>query len=114
MKNILIAILLALLLCSCSSPISRLKKEQFNILKQNVVQLLGEEYKVKKINIQNEGYSDDQNQYIVDFIFDLNKPHVLLPTSNLPGKLIFAKGEDGKWTCILNTGNPAGLFKLSE
>ncbi|NLK49878.1 MAG: hypothetical protein GX294_04445 [Candidatus Cloacimonetes bacterium] len=111
-RNCILILALLLLLAGCIDKISRLKKEQFDILKSNVTQILGQEYKVKKINIQSEGYSESRDQYTVEFTFDLNKPHPLLPkTTNLPGRLVFAKENEG-WRCIFNSGNPKDLFNL--
>ncbi len=80
-----------------------------------MVEILGEEYKVKKIRISNEGYSDDaKHEYVVDFSFDLAKPLTFLPSSNLPGKLIFQRNAEGVWSCSFNTGNPSELFNLLQ
>jgi len=83
------------------------------MLKKTVTQILGEGYEVKKININNEGYTNDtKNEYVVDFSFDLNKPFLLFPSSNIPGKLVFKKDNNGDWSCVFNSGNPGELFNL--
>ena len=105
--------LLCVLLSACGSPFSSLKKEQFDILKANVTNVLGEGYKVKNITIENEGYtSDAKDEYVVDFKFDLNKPFAMFPSTNLPGKLVFSKNEEGEFKCTFNSGNPSELFNL--
>ena len=112
---IIAATLVLVLLTACDMKLSSLKREQFEVLKRNVVEILGEEYKVKKIRISNEGYSDDaKNEYIVDFSFDLAKPLAFLPSSNLPGKLIFQRDSEGEWNCSFNSGNPSELFNLLQ
>lgn len=112
-RYLLLLCLLSLALSSCSLQFNRLKKEQFDILKQSVSQILGSGYEVKKITITNEGYTDAaKTEYVVDFAFDLNKPILLLPSTNLPGKLIFKKDAKGGWACVFNTGNPGELFNI--
>jgi len=110
---ILVLVLVSLLLSSCWLQIKRLKDEQFRILKASVSQILGSDYEVKKIDISQEGYSnEDKTEYVVDFKFDLNKPVFLFPGTGIPGKLIFSKGTDGEWKCTFNSGNPGELFNL--
>jgi len=111
---VMIAALLVLL-AACDMKLSSLKREQFEVLKRNVVEILGEEYKVKKIRVSNEGYSDDaKSEYIVDFSFDLAKLLAFLPSSNIPGKLIFQRDSEGEWSCSFNSGNPSELFNLLQ
>lgn len=97
----------------CDMKLHKLKKQEFNLLKQNVVQLLGEDYKVQKINISEEGYTnEEQSEYLVEFSFDLNKPILLMTGTGIPGRFVFQKDESGEWKCILNTGNPSELFNF--
>lgn len=107
--------LICLALAACNLKFSSLKHEQFDILKQNVTQILGSGYQVKKIDISNEGYTNEaKTEYVVDFSFSLNKPILLLPSTNLPGKLIFNKDSQGEWKCTFNSGNPSELFNLLQ
>jgi len=100
---------------SCSIGFRRLKREQFEKLKETVTQLLGADYKVDKIRIINEDYSNEQKtEYTVDFTFDLNKPLLLFPAKGIPGKLIFTKDVNGEWICTFNSGNPGELFNLFQ
>ncbi len=111
--RLILPLLILVLLSGCGSPFSKLKKEQFDILKANVTSILGDEYSVKQIKIETEGYtSDAKDEYVVDFKFDLNKPFAMFPSANLPGKLIFQKNEEGDFQCIFNSGNPSELFQL--
>ena len=50
----------------------------------------------------------------MDFSFDLAKPLAFLPSSNLPGKLIFQRDSEGEWNCSFNSGNPSELFNLLQ
>ncbi|MDP2173492.1 MAG: hypothetical protein Q8M98_09330 [Candidatus Cloacimonadaceae bacterium] len=112
-RHLVLLILIVIALSACNTRFGSLKKEQFDILKQSVSQILGKEYQVKKINISNEGYTnEDKTEYVVDFTFDLNKPLLLLPSSNIPGKFIFSKDESGGWLCVFNSGNPGELFNI--
>jgi len=105
--------LFGLVIAACNPRFSSLKKEQFDILRQNVEQILGSGYRVSKIDISNEGYTNDsKTEYVVDFTFSLNKPILLLPSTNLPGKLIFSKDPQGDWKCTFNSGNPSELFNI--
>ncbi|MFA7097239.1 MAG: hypothetical protein WC383_12280 [Gammaproteobacteria bacterium] len=98
---------------ACSTKFSGLKTQQFDILKQNVTKTLGEDYQVKKIEVINEGYTNEEkNYYVVEFAFSLNRPFLLLPSSNLPGKLVFSKDASGEWECTFNSGNPSELLNL--
>lgn len=112
---IVIICLVSLIIPACNLKFSSLKQEQFDILKQNVAQILGSGYQVKKIDISNEGYTNEaKTEYVVDFSFSLNKPILLLPSTNLPGKLIFSKDPQGEWKCTFNSGNPSELFNILQ
>ncbi len=114
-RILVLLFIVCLVATSCSMKFSKLKKEQFDSLKQNVTQFLGASYNVKKITIVSEGYSNDtRTEYVVDFSFDLNKPLMLLPSTNIPGKLIFKKDPKGGWSCIFNSGNPNDLFNILQ
>jgi hypothetical protein len=107
--------IISLTLAACSQKFGSLKEEQFDILKQSVSQILGNGYEVKKVDIGNEGYTNDnKDEYVVDFTFSLNKPTLLLPSTNLPGKLIFSKDPTGEWKCTFNSGNPSELFNFLQ
>ncbi len=106
-------LIMFLTLTGCFNQFSKLKNEQFDVLRTNVTQILGEGYEVKEINVSNEGYTDDgKTEYVVDYSFTLNKPFLLLPSSNLPGKMVFKKDDKGDWKCTFNSGNPSELFNL--
>jgi type III secretory pathway lipoprotein EscJ len=109
----LILLIVLLFITGCDMKLRKLKKQEFNLLKQNVVQLLGSDYKVQKINISEEGYTnEEQSEYLVEFSFDLNKPILLMTGTGIPGRFVFQKDESGEWKCILNTGNPSELFNF--
>ncbi|HHV25511.1 MAG TPA: hypothetical protein GXX65_13760 [Methanosarcina sp.] len=118
MKNrtliiLLVLMIILMLIAGCDMKLRKLKKQEFKVLKQNVSQILGSDYKVKSIDIKNEGYmNQDKSEYTVDFSFDLNKPLPLLPSTNLPGRLVFKKDRSGEWKCVFNTGNPSELFNI--
>lgn len=117
-RSVVIIVLCMMLLSACNPKISRLKKQQFAILKENVVELLGERYKVKRIRIKNEEYCDgDPTKYVVEFGFDLAHPHDSILSFDIPGKFVFEKNDGGVWECTFNTGNPKMLrtvLKIKE
>ncbi|HOD53646.1 MAG TPA: hypothetical protein PKJ08_03875 [Candidatus Cloacimonadota bacterium] len=103
-----------LFLTACNYHIYKLKKEQFNVVRQNVKDILGDEYKVVKFKVAKEGYTNvDKTQYKVEFTFDLNKPVLIFRHTDLPGVLLFEK-SGGNWKCVLNSGNPAQLFNIFQ
>ncbi len=118
LSGLIIIVLCMMLLSACNPKISRLKKQQFDILKGNVVELLGERYKVKRIRIKNEEYCDDDPTiYVVEFGFDLAHPHDSILSFDIPGKFVFEKNDDGVWECTFNSGNPKMLrtvLKIKE
>ncbi len=102
------------LFTGCSgAPSSKLKDEQFEIIKENVKQILGERYEATNFTIVEEGFTNEEKtDYICKFTFDLNKPYLFFEGKKIPGELRFTKNKDGEWECTFNSGNVTGLFNL--
>ena len=99
---------------ACNSQINKLKKEQFEIVKENVIQVLGDSYHVTRIKAVKEGYTNkDKTEYKVEYSFDLNKTVLIFRHKDIPGYMIFEK-KGGNWVCTFNSGNPSGLFNIFQ
>lgn len=114
MKELITLIVLAFLLISCSDkPSGSMIDNEFEIIRKNVKQFLGQEYDAENFTIVEKGFtSEERKVYKVKFKFDLNKPISIFRHKDLPGELIFEKNQEGKWECTFNSGNPSGLFNL--
>lgn len=117
MKNFIrisLILFFALIIISCSgAPSSSLKKEQYEIIKQNVKTFLGEGYEATNFVVVEEGYTDEKkNKYIVKITFDLNKPVLMFDGKKIPSELVFEKNDQDKWECTFNSANVTGFFNL--
>jgi hypothetical protein len=116
MKNflriLLTVLLLALIACS-DVPSSSLKKEQYEIINQNVKTFLGETYEATNFTVTEEGFTDEQKtKYVVKITFDLNKPFLFEDGKKIPAVLEFKKNQEDKWVCTFNSANATGFFNL--
>jgi len=89
--------------------------EEFEVVKKNVKNFLGQEYEAENFSIIEQGYTTEEKKvYKVKFTFDLNKPISIFRHKAIPGELIFEKNQEEKWECKFNSGNPSGLFNLFQ
>ncbi len=112
--EVIIYLLMLFIFAGCSdSPPSSAKKEQFELINDNVKKILGDDYEAKNFTVTDEGYTDeDKTAYIYEFTFDLNKPYLVFQGKKIPGQLHFKKNSNGEWECVFNSGNALGLFNL--
>ncbi|MCX7612112.1 MAG: hypothetical protein N2043_11055 [Ignavibacterium sp.] len=114
LKLTIYSLFILIFITSCSNaPSSSLKKEQYEIINQNVKTFLGEGYEATNFTIVKEGFTDEQkNKYVVEITFDLNKPFILFDGKKIPAILEFQKNQDNKWVCTYNSANVSGFFNL--
>lgn len=117
MKNfqyITVLLVLIFTMVSCSNtPSSSLKKEQYEIINQNVKTFLGDTYEATNFTVTEEGFTDEQkNKYKVKITFDLNKPILFSDGKKIPAELVFEKNQENKWECTFNSANVTGFFNF--
>lgn len=114
MKTIIPILLVSFLIISCSDkPSSSMIDKEFEVVKKNVKDFLGQEYEAENFSIIEQGYtSEEKTTYKVKYKFDLNKPISIFRHKDIPGELLFEKNQEGQWECTFNSGNPSGLFNL--
>ncbi len=99
--------------CSNSTPKNALIDEEYEIVRKNVQTFLGADYKAENFTIITENFVDGmQNQYIINFAFDLNKKYLLYEGKNIPAKLLFEKFDEGDWRCTYNSVHVEGVLNL--
>lgn len=113
-QHIIFSFIIIFTVVSCSNtPSSSLKKEQYEIINQNVKTFLGDTYEATNFTVTEEGFTDEQkNKYIVKITFDLNKPFLLFDGKKIPAELVFEKNQENKWECTYNSANVTGFFNF--
>lgn len=108
-------LILPLIFLSCSGkPSNSLINEQFELVNQNVIRVLGNEYNAQNFDITEELFTNENKlEYTVKFTFELNKEVLIFKGKDIPGMLIFEKKDD-EWLCTYNSCDPLSLLKLFE
>lgn len=114
-KSLLIAAFFALYIIACSNaPSSSLIEDEFDIIDKNLKIYLGEDYSAVNFVIINKDYLDaNKTEFLVEFVYDINKPVFGYEAKKLPGSLKF-KYANSKWECVENSCLLMGIFQLGK
>ncbi len=99
----LAAFLLLLTACDKNS-IDKLARQERDKLELQVQKYLGPEYSIEEFRIENEGYENGKSRYVMDCVATLNQKPILLPTQEIPWRLVFEK-PNKEWTCVESKPN---------